>query len=380
MSANPTPSSIGSETEELIYALLPNSIQVNDIVLTSATGVVPWGIRKFTDSDFSHAALCTRPGMLLEAVTVGVMRRSVIATYASQPEWIKVLRPKMALPLDSHGLGVADYAEALYGRGYSLRGAAASKYSIIGPAAAGPVFCSQVIAQAFADYGINLIPGKRPCDIYPGLLLKSPELLDVTTSCIRKVGARSSPEQHDQIVAAAEQELPGSEMSMNRRAFKAIRKELGAALPDSIHSLTDVSIWLSIEQNSDVVNGADEIILSVLEREGMFQWLDEFSVGATSLAQTLEFAATAAEQSMNEPMNADIESLLDDLTETAQLGQSSLAGRAATKNDYANLASKTGLKTFDRLRGVYQRQFDDAERIHQARARIIAALGKRPPT
>src|ERR1051326_7396160 len=145
---------MNAQTENVIYALRPGSIEINDVVLTSDFGIVPWGIRTFTASDLSHAALCTMPDMLFEAVREGVMRRSVIGTFAYRPEWIKVLRPRKPLPPNHLGLTVADYAEALYGRGYSRRGAVASRFPVIGAAGDGAIFCSQAIAHAYAEYGV----------------------------------------------------------------------------------------------------------------------------------------------------------------------------------------------------------------------------------
>src|SRR5436190_15309920 len=125
---------MSQETEDVIFALQPGTIRIDDIVLTSDFGAIPLGIRRFTRSDFSHAALCTRPDMLFEAVREGVMRRSVLGTLAPCQEWIRVLRPKKALAPNQHGLRVADYAEALYGRAYSRRGATASRFSLLGGA------------------------------------------------------------------------------------------------------------------------------------------------------------------------------------------------------------------------------------------------------
>ena len=368
---------MSNKSEDFIFALQPDAIVVDDIVLTSDFGIIPFGIRQFTNSDLSHAALCTKPGMLFEAVHSGVLRRSVIGTFAHRRDWIKVLRPKTTLPKNKDGLLVADYAEALYGRAYSRQGAAASRFSILGGATDGAVFCSEVIAQAYLQYGVCLVPGKKPSQIYPGLLLTSPELIDVTDRCIRKLGSVTNADLYRQVIDTANHEMPGAEMRMNRRVFAAVQKELGDQLPKTVHSLTDLSIWLSQEFTAEAVRLVDGRILDVLEREGLFKWHDDFSADAQTIAATLEFAAKAAELSIGEPMNPDIQALLDDLIETIPLAEASLKAKEQTANDYDELAKTTDLKTFDRFKSLYRLQYDEAQRVHQARTRLIEALRRR---
>ena len=276
---------MSKKSEDIIFALQPGSIEIDDIILTSDFGTIPFGIRKFTKSDFSHAALCTKPAMLLEAVRDGVLRRSVIGTFAPRLEWIRILRPKKPLPVNAQGLRVRDYAESLYGRAYTCRGAIASLFPILGPAEDGSVFCSQVIAQAFLDYCVSLLLGKIPSQIYPGKLLDSHELMDVTADCVRTLGSVSNPNLYKEIVDTASQELLGTEMQMNRQAFEAIRKELGDTVPEHVHLLTDLSSWLSAEFSFEAVKKSDGVILNILEREGMFEWYAKFSANVQGVAE-----------------------------------------------------------------------------------------------
>jgi hypothetical protein len=368
-----------TQAEDVIFALQPGTIQIDDIVLTSDFGIVRLGIRTFTRSDFSHAALCTKADMLFEAVPDGVMRRSVLGTYAPRPEWLRVLRPKEPLPPNGHGLRVADYAEALYGRAYSVRGAVASRLAIVGGSDDGSVFCSQVIAQAFHDYGRPLLPGKLPAQIYPGLLLDSPELTDVTGNCIRKLGSLTDAELYQEVIDTANHDLPGAEMRMNRRAFGAVQKCFAGDLPANVLSLTDLAIWMSHDFNTDVVQRSDPRILAILESEQFFGWYDGFSLKVRQEAAVMELAAMQAEASVGLPLTAEIQALIDDFGEVVSVGEVSLAARKNTASEYENLAARTGLETFARLRDMYRRQFEDANRLQQAKLRLIAALRQRKP-
>ena len=371
---------MGNEDEAFIYALRPGSINVDDVVLTSDFGTIPLGIRTFTGSDFSHAALCTKPDMLFEAVRDGVLRRSVLGTYAPREEWIKVLRPKRALPPNQRGLRVPDYAEALYGRAYSVRNAVASRFSGIGSADDGSAFCSMVIAEAFQSYGISLVPGKAPSQIYPGLLLTSPELMDVTSGCIRKLGSKSDSALYNCVVETAHHELPGAEMQMNRRVFEAAQNRMGKTLDRNIHSLTDLYAWLSLNFTSPEARDLDAAMITTLETEGFFKWYDEFSARVQADAAAVELAADAAEASIHQRKDAAIQALIGDLKETEPMADASLRARKQTMEEYEELARRTSLRTFARLHGVYQRQYDDADRIHRAKKRVIAALSQRKPS
>lgn len=316
--------------------------------------------------------------MLLEAVGTGVLRRSTIGTYAQRLEWIRVLRPKRPLTPNSQGLEIRDCAETSYGRAYGYRGALASRFPVFSAASEDGVFCSQVVAQAYLLYGVCLLPGRRPSEIFPGMLLDSPELSDVTDSCIRNLGSVSDVEAYNLVVKTASQKLPIDEMRMNRRTFDAIRKELGGALPESIRSLTELTIWLSAEFHSDLAKQSDPIILKILEREGMFEWHDQFRRNARWHITVYEWAADGFEASAHYPMSSEIEAFLPNLTDTDDLRRSSLQGRRATSQEYRYLANKTGLKIFERLSAIYREQYQDAERVHRAIDRMIDALKQRP--
>jgi len=369
---------MSKKTEDIVFALRPGTLEVDDIVLTSESGALPLAIRQFTLSDFSHAALCTKPDTLFEAVCDGVMRRSVFGTFASRAEWIRVLRPNRPVPPNKYGLRVADYAEALYGRGYSRLGAVASRFPVIRGPEDGSVFCSQVIAHAYLECDVILVPGKDPSQVYPGLLLKSPELMDVTEECVREIGSASDADLYNQVVDAANPELPGVEMRMNRRVFEAVQKELGGDLSAHVHSLTDLWMWLALGFSSEAVKRSDSTILTTLEQEGMFEWYDGFSAKVQADAAVFEVAAKQAELSGGQ-MTPEIETLLDYVSEIISAGETTLEARKNTAQEYDELAKRTGLETLARLSDTFRRQYEDGDRLHQAGTRLIRALRQMKP-
>jgi uncharacterized protein YmfQ (DUF2313 family) len=135
-----------------------------------------------------------------------------------------------------------------------------------------------------------------------------------------------------------------------------------------------LAIWLSREFHSEVVRRSDEKIVAALESEGMFTWYDEFSAKVQADAAVLELVAQAAELIADEPINREMQALLDNLNEGIPIGDASLAGRKNTAREFEAIAKRTGLRTFVRFRDLYQRQYEDAERIHKAQMRIIEAL------
>jgi hypothetical protein len=359
-------------SQEWIYALDPAQIQVNDIVLISSANVASWIVRKGTRSHFGHAALCTRLGMLFEAVSTGVMRRSVIGTFTTRREWIKVLRPAVPLGVNVHGREVAHYAERMYGRAYSIRRAASSVFGWIDIADDGSTFCSRVIAEAYRDYGIELIPDKHPSKVYPALLLKSPALVDATEQSIRKLGSKSDRHLFQEVVATAEQELPGNEMQLNRDVFEAIRVALGDRLPKEAVSLPDVWQWLAL--NSLDAESADSVILQILKREGFVDWYVGWAQDVQDQAQLFENIADLAEQAGNEPKPPGLREFIQQMQEYLALDETSLRARKETMDQFTQWAQATGLSTLKYLEDKYRGEYAIFERLNRANRRLLSAV------
>ena len=363
-----------SNRGEVIYALDPAQIQVNDIVLISSTNFGSWIVRTGTLSKFGHAALCTRPGMLFEAVTTGVMRRSVIGTYSTRQEWIRVLRTRGPLGPNAQGLQVADYAERMYGRAYSIPRAAASVFPWIDVADDGSTFCSRVIAEAFHEYGVDLLPWRHHSKIYPNRLLESPHLLDVTDTAIRVLGSRSDANLFEEVVATANQEYPGAEMQMNRRVFEAIRRVLGDGLPDAVISLPDVCEWLSMSGEHAKI--ADPTILQTLRSEGYVEWYERWIQDVEDNAQLFENIASLVESAGQEPAPSDMQEFVQQYQEYLALDDTSLRSRKATMDQFSGWAHTTGLSTLEYLRDKYRREYATFERLNRANVRLLQALIK----
>jgi hypothetical protein len=362
------------QPEETIYALDPAQIRVNDIVLTSRAHLVASIVRARTSSNFSHAALCTRPGMLFEAVPGGVMRRSVIGTYVTHPEWVKVLRPRHALGVNSHGLQVAQYAERMYGRAYSIVRAVASVVDWIDIADDGSVFCSRVIAEAFRDYGVDLLPGTHPSKVYPSMLVDSMLLVDVSDTSVRTLGSKSQSHLFEEVVATAAEELPGDEMQMNRQVFTAIRRSLGNRFPSVVVSLPELWDWLAA--NSERARAVDPEILATLQSQGFVDWYKGWAEDVEGKAQLFENIAGLAERASKEPMPPDMDEFVQQYGEYLALSETSLLGRKDTMERFARMATETGLSTLIYFSDKYRREHAIFSRLHRANLRLFQAMTK----
>jgi hypothetical protein len=236
----------------------------------------------------------------------------------------------------------------------------------------GSTFCSRVVAEAYRDYGIDLLPGKPPSKIHPSMLLESPVLCDVTNQTVRKLGSIANRHLFEEIVSIADQELPGNEMQMNLRVFKAIRRRLGAALPRAVLTLPDLWKWLATDAPG--ARAADSPILEVLNREGFVDWYERWAQDVADHAQLFENFAKMAERAGFGPMTPDLDLFSQQIREYLALDDTSLHARAATRDQFARFAEHTPLSCFAYLRDKYLREYSLFERLNSANKRLLNAV------
>lgn len=376
-----------TNNQDVIIALQPGKVEVGDIVLTSRPDLSAFvirgatSIRSFQKADFSHAALCTRPDLLLEAVPDGVIRRSVFATYVRRPEWIKVLRPISPLHTNDEGQSLPYYAERLYGRPYAPARAVASIFAWPNMEETRSVFCSQLVAQTYVDYGRPLLPGVEPSKTYPFLLTTSKELQDVTSSCVRSISSHADSATYQTIIEAADaMELLSSEMQMNQRVFKMLKSNPDVLIPPDVYSLPDMWEWLKVCDTA--VKEADKEILSTMERSGYFDWYSEFTKNVLSDASAIESLLMILERaSTGAPFpRGEVERLVVDIVDTLQQGAVSVEGRRDTMNEAARVSSETGLATAERLYQKYCDEYEACKHLQDMKERLVSALRNLPIT
>lgn len=169
-----------------IVDLEPNYIMAGlepgDIILSTVlNNPISIAIRTATKSNFSHAAICWNATSCMEAVDHGITSFSNLNRAISDKDSVRILRLK---PGTVEGYAIresaANAATTYVGREYWLRGAIQSQLGLTSSDPRGRLFCSYLVAQAYADIGIELCAGKISQLVTPHDLLMSPMLYDIT--------------------------------------------------------------------------------------------------------------------------------------------------------------------------------------------------------
>lgn len=176
----------------IVYGLDLDRVFPGDILLTRARFRIrdrstfeSKAIRLGTRGKFSHAALCIAYGQFIEAIGWGVCRLAFMQTGAREKENIQLLRLKSEVPNAQRIAQLAaKFGHEYLTRGYSVRGALGVKIRPLRDATRDEMFCSQLVARAYHQAGLPLVPAKSPERTAPGHLVKSPYLRDVTSLAV----------------------------------------------------------------------------------------------------------------------------------------------------------------------------------------------------
>ena len=175
-----------------VYAPLVSALRPGDILLTrNAEGgdlkgkALSKTIMAASGGSFDHALICTVPPTFVEAVDIGVCTLSVQRCFTHSLQAVRVLRyadPTVALH-------AAQLAQLQVGRTYSKRKAAASVFpeTMIDEIKHNGIFCSALVAQAFAEAGAPEFAATKVSKTTPATLEKMGCLIDVTDQLFRKI-------------------------------------------------------------------------------------------------------------------------------------------------------------------------------------------------
>jgi hypothetical protein len=183
------------QPSERAFVFIPRLVCPGDILLTRVplnlldpSTLTSTAIRVGSRTPFSHAALCIEPGLMIEAVGVGVCRFALAPTGVRSRSNVRLLRLNLDVVYGPwRAQSVADRGHQYLSRGYSLSGAIGARIAAFRKKGRGDLFCSQLVAQAYEEAKCPLLPGKTPGEIAPGDLVKSDILRDVTDLALRAV-------------------------------------------------------------------------------------------------------------------------------------------------------------------------------------------------
>lgn len=362
----------GDEGE--IYALETNTLQVGDIILLSQKGLASWAIRTGTRSNVSHAAVLTRPGILLEAQPEGVRRRSTLGTFATKREWIAVLRPTFQLEWNAQGVSLANCAETRYGWAYSKIRAIGSPLPDLSELAGwlDGTFCSELVALAYADYGVDLLPGVKRSAITPGKLKKSKLLSDVTASCICVLHPVRDANAYNLARRLHAREEPKQDMELERHCFEQIRASQPTA--PVVRSLHEAFEWLaSLDMRTQANADIDARVLEILDREGYFKSYEDQAwmvrLGAKPFSDGIEVARKLNAVSFT----AEIKAFLSELQKLLPTFEEHFNARADSCVRSRQFA-KNGSKTLARVLDVQEKMLVQATFLRRDRRGLVAEL------
>ena len=137
------------------------SLQVGDIILTTASAAISKAIRMATRSDISHAMICVDDRSVIDSTNEGVQARNTQRLLFEDDCVIHALRLRDDLS-EEQASGICTFARAKVGTQYSTREAI---QTVLGGGQDGTKkqFCSRLVAQAYNSVGISLVKNPNFC-------------------------------------------------------------------------------------------------------------------------------------------------------------------------------------------------------------------------
>lgn len=152
-----------------------DSVQQGDILFTARPGKISETIRVATRGAVSHVMICVQYGSFIDSTSDGVQARNLQREIFEDDELAFHFRLKN--PPDRQVLEqITDYARAEIGTRYSIAEAIRSVAAIHRPRSKRE-FCSRLIARAYKEAGIDLVPDADYCT--PEDLQRSPLLVEL---------------------------------------------------------------------------------------------------------------------------------------------------------------------------------------------------------
>lgn len=267
------------------YMLDPDLLVPGDVILSTQKAAASFLIRLGTRSQFSHAAIYLGGGLYAEAVGLGVRVRAVATMIKTG---VKVFRLKPGGSPDAAAIAVKasacvnDYIHAPYWKA----GAMLSIYKATVLEKRHRLFCSHLVAQAYKDAGLEVVPSLDPTKVTPALLSKSAAFDDVSASVVKRLWMIPDfvADPHFESLSDRETTLV-QDMRADAADWFAAQ---GIPVPDT---WADMVFFLSADSNPARRNALDRALMSVLARHGyvrlledirkqvlepMQQWLDDF--------------------------------------------------------------------------------------------------------
>ena len=270
------------------YLIDLSLLEKGDILLTSVGELPSAGVRTITKSDYSHAMLYAGGSSYIHSDLTGVHADNLQRLLLDSPSRAAVLR----LRRPSRD-GVADeaimYARRKVGTQYSKREAAGTVVEKLRSGLENRQFCSRLVAQAFAEAGVQLVADPNYCT--PQDIFASAELFEVT-GCVRE----ASPEESNFVKAA-------NPLAEQRRITNAFLQEVREI------SGRDVQQYEQVAQCVLDHPEYDEAITQALQRSGYLEtWKIDVEINPWRYDAEIYLNSANAAQDLIESAHYEIQS------------------------------------------------------------------------
>ena len=262
-------------TKQTLWKIDANQLRLGDILLERGSKlrshIISWADR----GKYSHALIWVG-GNFIEAVGTGARVISVARLIIENPNNWLLLR-LMDKPTVAQSAAVK--ARQLAHKRYDTIGAISTKLPVRQSPKAERLFCSQLIADAYQQAGIDLVDQTPPHKITPNRLLKSRHLKKISTPLIKVIDPTELAQLSSFIDRdkAFEDTSMLQEMNASQAAFDAVRPLISSLrLPNGKHpgNLSELLDCLQ-QSTAPACNAIADTLLTELSNREYFNFLRE---------------------------------------------------------------------------------------------------------
>ncbi|MCF1505554.1 hypothetical protein L0F51_17520 [Afifella sp. H1R] len=262
-----------SEPAESVKRIKVELLEPGDIVLTADEGKTSTLVRLASKGAVSHAMICVQSGSIIDSTDFGVQAHNIQRERYAADDRVQVFR--LREPLSAFRLGaVLDFARSEVGARYSK--IEATRSVLAGPRPRNrQLFCSRLVARAYAHAGIQLVADADYCT--PDELRRSTLLIELEDM--------TEPVSEEEIAAWAARPNPIAEMQESQNAILAAARRLDS----TVENFTDLDRLVQTHPEWD-----DEIAKAFRDSGYLNLWKTDFRVNPWHYALAEMEALTTA--------------------------------------------------------------------------------------
>jgi hypothetical protein len=251
------------------YMLDPERLMSGDVILSTQKGAVSLLIRIGTRSPFSHASIYLGGGLYAEAVGLGVRVRPVATMIKNRMKVLRLAANSSRDPVAT-ALKASESVNNYIHAPYWVTGAMLAIYRTTVLERRHRLFCSQLVAQAYEDAGLRIVPSLDPTKVTPASLAASSAFQDISASAVRRIWLIPDFVVGSHLVSLVDQET----MMFQDMHLDAVDwfKERGIKVPQDWASMV---LFLGEDSNESIRSELDLALMSVLGRHGYTKLLKD---------------------------------------------------------------------------------------------------------